>query len=173
MSLSPIGDALPVIHANLCFIRKGDELLLIRKKRGLGAGKINGPGGKVEPGETPLESAIRETCEELGVTPLDPQQIGELSFEFRDGLRLHCTVFLAREFQGEPREPEEAIPRWTHIDAMPYDEMWEDDRHWLPLLISDQRFRAFFTFDGERMLEKHVEILSDADRFAEPLGTAR
>lgn len=173
MTLAPRGGALPVIRANLCFVRNGDELLLIRKKRGLGAGKINGPGGKVEPGETPLESAIRETFEELGVTPLDPQQIGELWFEFRDGLRLHCTVFLARRFQGEARETEEAIPRWTHIDAMPYDEMWEDDRHWLPLLISDQRFRGRFTFEGERMLEKQVEILGDADPFAEPVVTTR
>ena len=31
------------MHANLCFIVKGERVLLIRKKRGLGAGKINGP----------------------------------------------------------------------------------------------------------------------------------
>ncbi len=173
MTDAPTGEAQPVIRANLCFIRRDDELLLIRKKRGLGAGKINGPGGKVDPGETPLESAVRETFEELGVTPLDPRQVGDLSFEFRDGLRLHCTVFLARKFTGEARETDEAIPYWTHIDDIPYDEMWEDDRHWLPLLISEQRFRGRFTFEGERMLEKQLEILNDAEAFVEPAGTTR
>ena len=51
---------IPRERANLCFIVKGGRVLLIRKKRGLGAGKVNGPGGKIEPGETSMESAIRE-----------------------------------------------------------------------------------------------------------------
>ena len=56
----------PDEHATLCFVIRGGEILLIRKKRGLGAGKINGPGGRLEPGETALDCAVRETREELG-----------------------------------------------------------------------------------------------------------
>ena len=41
----------PEIRATLMFIRDGSEVLLIRKLRGIGAGKINGPGGKIDPGE--------------------------------------------------------------------------------------------------------------------------
>ena len=55
--------------ATLLFIVRGDEVLLIRKKRGLGAGKINAPGGRLEPGEAPLAAAIREVQEEILVTP--------------------------------------------------------------------------------------------------------
>ena len=55
----------PVDRATLTFIVKEGEILLIRKKRGLGAGKINGPGGRVEPDETILDCAIREVQEEL------------------------------------------------------------------------------------------------------------
>ena len=40
---------IPRERANLCFIVKDGSVLLIRKKRGLGAGKVNGPGGKIEP----------------------------------------------------------------------------------------------------------------------------
>ena len=58
---------IPTVKATLLFIWKGDQLLLIRKKRGLGAGKINAPGGKIDPGETPLQAAERELLEELGV----------------------------------------------------------------------------------------------------------
>jgi 8-oxo-dGTP diphosphatase len=60
----------PRQRASLCFIVREEKILLIHKKRGFGAGKINGPGGKIDPGETPLESALRETFEELVIKPL-------------------------------------------------------------------------------------------------------
>ena len=105
----------PQQRANLLFILRGDEILLIRKKRGFGAGKINGPGGKVDPGETPIESALRETEEELGVRPLDAELRGDLHFQFSDGFSLQCAVFLARKFEGEAHETEEAIPLWAGV----------------------------------------------------------
>ena len=49
----------PQMLATLLFIFRDGEVLLIRKKRGLGAGKINGPGGKIDPGETPEQCAVR------------------------------------------------------------------------------------------------------------------
>jgi 8-oxo-dGTP diphosphatase len=150
----------PRERANLCFIRKDDRLLLIRKKRGFGAGKINAPGGKIEPGETALEAAIRETCEEVGVVPLRPKPRGELHFQFVDGYSLHCTVFLATDLRGEPVDTAEAAPFWADINALPYDEMWEDDRHWLPLLLEGKSFAGFFTFDGDAMLTRAIEIRS-------------
>lgn len=148
----------PRQRANLCFILRGEKILLIRKKRGFGAGKINGPGGKVDPGESALESALRETFEELGIHPLGAEQRGELHFQFRDGYSLHCAVFLAHDFSGEPRETDEAVPLWTPLDAIPYDEMWEDDRHWLPLLIHGERFAGYFEFDGEKMLSHQIVV---------------
>ena len=84
---------MPELLVTLCFIVRDGRVLLIRKKRGIGAGKINGPGGKVDPGETPLAAAVRETQEEIGVTPIDPQLRGDLRFHFRDGLRLRCLVY--------------------------------------------------------------------------------
>ena len=100
------------------------EVLLIRKKRGLGAGKINGPGGKIDPGETSEQCAIRETQEELGVTALAPVKHGELWFQFVDGLSLHVDVFIATAHEGTAIETDEAIPLWTPLKALPLDEMW-------------------------------------------------
>ncbi len=148
----------PRERANLCFIIKGGRVLLIRKKRGLGAGKVNAPGGKLEPGETAYDSAIRETQEEIGVTPCGLEERGTLHFQFTDGYSLHCTVFMARDLEGTPIETEEAVPFWVPIEAIPYDEMWEDDRHWLPSALEGKSFAGFFTFDGDRMLTKAVEI---------------
>jgi len=149
----------PTESANLCFVLRGGRVLLIRKKRGLGAGKINGPGGRQEKGETPVQAVVRETREELGVTPLEPEAVGELSFQFMDGYKLHVTVFAARGCEGEPVETDEAVPLWTDIADLPYAEMWQDDPYWLPLLIARRRFRGFFVFDGDRMLSRRVELL--------------
>lgn len=148
----------PRVRANLLFIVREGKILLIRKKRGFGAGKINGPGGKVDPGETPLAAALRETFEELGITPLGAEQRGELHFQFRDGYSLHCAVFLAHDFAGEPRETAEAVPLWTPLDQIPYGEMWADDRHWLPLLLRGAHFKGYFDFDGERLLHRRIVV---------------
>jgi 8-oxo-dGTP diphosphatase len=151
----------PRERANLCFILKDGQLLLIRKKRGLGAGKINAPGGRLEAGETALEAAIRETQEEVGVTPLDPRKRGELHFQFVDGYSLHCVVFLAHGCEGEPIETDEALPIWTPVGAVPYHEMWADDAHWLPLVLDGKCFIGHFHFDGETMLSHHIEIVAE------------
>lgn len=144
----------PTLQATLMFIvdEARGEVLLIRKKRGLGQGKINGPGGKMDPGETPEQCAVRETQEELGVTALNPMKHGELWFDFTDGLKMRVHVFLAVGLEGEARETEEAVPMWTPLTLLPFDEMWEDDRYWLKeLLVERARFTGKFRFDGETM----------------------
>jgi len=150
----------PTERATLCFVIRSGEILLILKKRGLGAGKINGPGGRIESGETALEAAIRETREELGVTPVGVELRGELHFQFADGYALHCGVFVASDCLGEPVETDEAVPVWTPLDRIPYHEMWADDIHWLPGMIAGGRFRGFFHFDGEAMLTNRVDWMS-------------
>jgi len=155
----------PGERANLCFVIRGNQVLLILKKRGLGAGKINGPGGRLEPGETAAEAAIREVQEELCVTPHDPQMRGELHFQFSDGYALHCTVFVADGCEGEPVETDEAVPIWVRRDEIPYDRMWTDDRYWLPGALEGRSFRGYFEFDGENMLSHHVDWLPSAAIF--------
>jgi 8-oxo-dGTP diphosphatase len=147
----------PNMRATLLFIRRGDEVLLMRKKRGLGAGKVNGPGGKIDPGETPAECAVRETQEELRVTAFDPDHRGTLRFQFADGLAIQCEVFTATRFEGEPTETEEGAPLWCRIEAIPYDQMWADDAHWLPGVLAGKRFESWFVFDNERMLSHRIE----------------
>lgn len=142
--------------ATLIFIIQDGRVLLIEKKRGLGAGKINGPGGKIEAGETPLQAIIRETQEELVITPHDPVKIGELRFSMSDCPDILCHVFRSQGFTGTPTETDEAVPRWTALDAIPYQQMWEDDRHWLPLVLEQKPFRGSFVFEGERMRWKEI-----------------
>ena len=143
--------------ATLVFVVKDGSILLIRKKRGLGAGKINGPGGRLELGELPVEGAIREAQEELHIKPLGLQHRGENLFQFVDGYSIHVHVFTANDYEGQPTETEEANPLWFRLDAIPWNEMWEDDRLWLPLALKGVRFSARYIFDGERMLDYQID----------------
>ncbi|MDF1862675.1 MAG: NUDIX domain-containing protein [Verrucomicrobiales bacterium] len=146
----------PNMVANLVFLTRGEDVLLIHKKTGLGAGKINGPGGKLEPGETAIEAAVREVEEELLITPTGLEEMGELHFDFVDGLRLHCTVFQGTGFEGTPTETREAKPEWFPIAEIPLDRMWADDRYWLPDMLAGKKFLAWFRFDDETMLTRKV-----------------
>jgi 8-oxo-dGTP diphosphatase len=149
----------PEMVATLMFVMRADEVLLIRKKRGIGAGKINGPGGRIELGETPLECAVRETEEELHIRPRNVLSAGELFFHAEDEMpRIHAYLFTATGYDGEPIETDEAIPLWTPINALPFDEMWDDDRLWLPAVLAGKTVRAWFTFVGETLIDDVVRI---------------
>lgn len=149
----------PNMIANLAFMidREAERVLLIHKKTGLGAGKINGPGGKLEPNETALESAVRELQEELLITPTDLEEMGVLHFQFVQGLALHCTVFRGYHFEGDPTETREAKPQWFAFNEIPFDRMWADDIFWLPGMLANRKFDAWFHFDDEHMTGQRIE----------------
>jgi len=160
----------PRWRATLLFVCRDGAVLLIRKKRGLGAGKINGPGGRIEPGETALAAAVREVEEELRITPLNPEERGRLRFQFLDGLSIEAHVFCAEDFTGIPTETDEAAPLWVARQAIPYDQMWADDRVWLPVFLSSRYFFGFFTFDGERMLDHRLEVFENVSDYTARTG---
>lgn len=151
-------------EATLCHPVVDGELLCIRKQRGVGAGKVVGVGGKVEPGETPAEAARREVQEELRVDPLGMDKRGEFEFHFRDSDpdedSMFVHVYAADGVDGDPTATEEAVPEWHPVDDPPYGEMWVDDRVWLPHLLDGQRFRGAFvlTDDGDAMHRYEMEL---------------
>jgi len=146
----------PKERATILFVVRNGQILLIRKKRGLGAGKVNGPGGRIELGETPRQGAIREVQEELLVTPTGVKDAGLLRFEFTDGFSMSVHVFVASGCEGEAGETDEAIPMWTPIGEIPYGEMWPDDAHWLPLMLGGQWFDGWFLLDGDTLLDYKI-----------------
>ncbi len=147
----------PTQRATLCFVVRDGEILLIRKKRGLGRSKVNGPGGRIDPGESPEQCAIREVQEELLVTPCDLSYSGRLNFHFVDGLALRCHVFRAADCIGTPTETDEATPLWTPVDDIPFDQMWQDDRLWIPRMLAGKPFDGRFLFDDDTMLAYQLD----------------
>jgi 8-oxo-dGTP pyrophosphatase MutT (NUDIX family) len=151
----------------LLFLYRPEEklILLAFKKRGFGAGKWNGVGGKLEDEETIEQSVVRETSEEITVIvkPEELVKVAVIDFFF-DGQpdwdqRVH--VFFAEQWKGEPKESEEMRPHWYPIDALPFNQMWVDDAYWLPRVLQGQNLKAVFHFDsrGERILTSKIETL--------------
>lgn len=135
---------------------EADEVLLIEKRRGLGEGWYNGPGGKLEAGETPRECAVRETREEVGleVDPAALEKAGELEFALDGEAHTFCHVYRTRSFAGEPTATEEARPEWVPVDEVPYDRMWDDDHLWLPGVLEGRTVAGRFRFEGGQPLDE-------------------
>ncbi len=132
----------------LCIIHQHPRILLGMKKRGFGAGRWNGFGGKIVNGENIEDAAKREMKEESGVEIENLKKIGIMEFEFKDNPEIiEVHVFKPDNFRGEPKESEEMKPQWFHFDKIPFKEMWPDDVYWMPLFLSDRKFKGKFLFD--------------------------
>jgi 8-oxo-dGTP diphosphatase/2-hydroxy-dATP diphosphatase len=131
----------------LCLIYQHPHVLLGMKKRGFGAGRWNGFGGKVRQDESLEENVCREVLEEAGVAIYNPKQVGILNFSFADGSQSICThVFKVQDFTGDPHETEEMYPQWFHVQKIPFDEMWPDDRDWVPVFLEEVPFEGTYHF---------------------------
>ena len=145
----------------LCLVTKDNRVLLGMKKRGFGAGRWNGFGGKVQEGETIEEAAVREMKEESSVSVTNLTEVGVLLFTFEgDPQVLEVHIFKTDAFGGEPEESEEMRPQWFDFEKVPYDDMWPDDRFWLPQVLAGREVRGAFSFgEGDIILSKELEIL--------------
>lgn len=147
-------------QTTLCYVLNDkNQVLLIKKKKGLGWGKYNGPGGKVEENETPQEGAVREVKEEIGLTLLDIEPRGYIEF-VTDGLGFdgRCYIFVSKKYQGDLTETYEARPHWIDIAKVPCENMWEDDQHWLPEVLAGGNAGKRFYFDKNCKIYKIEQI---------------
>ena len=150
----------PEKQATILFLIQGNKILLAMKKRGFGAGRWNGVGGKPEGDETIDQTAVRECQEEINVTPIDFSQVGHINFYFpaaKSDWNQHVSVYLCTKWQGDPIETEEMKPEWFDTNNVPYDEMWSDDKYWLPNVIAGEYIQADVTFgDDDEVLTHEV-----------------
>ena len=78
----------------------------INKKGNKKEGYYDIPGGKIEEGESPKQTAIREMKEETGIEIQNLKYKGIMTIEYPDRLFIFDT-FITKEYEGEPQEFEE------------------------------------------------------------------
>lgn len=141
----------------LTLIHQHPKILLGMKKRGFGAGRWNGFGGKVMSGEAIETAAQRELREETGIDARNLVKVGIIDFEFEgnpETLQVH--IFKLTNFSGEPQESEEMKPQWFHVDDIPYRDMWSDDQFWIPLFLEGKKFKGRVLFDQSDRVVEHT-----------------
>jgi 8-oxo-dGTP diphosphatase len=147
----------------VCYIRDRGRVLLQHKAPGrFGAGRWNAPGGKMADGESPEQAVVRELREETGLTVGELRDHGTVVFYQAgiDGPDIIVQVFVADRFEGVLQPSDEGPLAWFPEDALPYDEMWEDDRFWLPQVLAGHRVQGsfWFTVDYKKMLRHELRV---------------
>jgi len=100
-------------------VRKGDQILIIRRGKEPGYGVWSLPGGSQEFGERLLETAAREVLEETGITVRPVRVLTAIDAMTHDGdgaLRYHFTIVevFAEWVAGEPMAADDALDaRWA------------------------------------------------------------
>lgn len=162
--------------ATLCYVRqRGKTLMLhrIKKANDMHAGKWNGLGGKLLPGETPETCAIREVREESGLTLIKPVLRGLITFPgFNNDDDWYCFLFVGRKFTGELIDSDEGMLAWIDDTALLDLPLWPGDRIFIPWLDVDAFFSGRFTYvDGQ--LQDHDVVFYSPSGVVQPASVLR
>lgn len=147
--------------STIVFAVRNGQIFLANKKRGFGAGFLNGYGGKQQPEDLTIENtAAREMKEEGGVSPENLEKVAIINFFEEDELIFECHVFFCREWKGKFCETEEMDePQSYSISNPPYHLMWDADRVWLPLVCSGKKIRAISKYNKGMTKQESFEYI--------------
>ncbi len=151
-----------LLPRTLVFLERGDEVMLGFKKKGFGKGYYLGIGGKVEKGETIKQATKREVEEEIhvNIVPAYLQAFGLLHFYFPhiadESWNMKVYVFLAKKWDGTPKESNEIKPEWYSKQQIPFQNMWDDARYWLPEILGNKKVKGEFIFDTKLKVTEYL-----------------
>ena len=108
----------PIRKAVRCYLIKDNEVVVTKYKKGnKKEGYYDIPGGKIEEGENPKQTAIREMKEETGINIQNLKYKGIMTIEYPDRMFIFDT-YISKEYEGEPQEFEENTSEWIDIDEL-------------------------------------------------------
>jgi 8-oxo-dGTP diphosphatase len=148
--------------ATLCYVRRSARTLMIhrvKKANDIHEGKWNGLGGKLEPGESPEECAVREILEESGLRAISMRLKGFLTFPlFARNEDWYAFVFVVDEFDGELIDSPEGDLEWIDDEKLLTLNLWQGDRIFLPLLDQPGLFSAKIVYRESRLVSHALVI---------------
>ena len=131
----------------VCLIRRGGEILLQDRVKKDWAG-LTLPGGHVEPGESIVDSVIREMKEETGLTIRNPRLRGVKQFPIPGG-RYIVFLFEATEFEGTLRDSEEGGVAWYPRDRVKELPTVEDLEALIQVMEREDLSEFIYLVDGD------------------------
>lgn len=144
----------------LCYIRRGGKTLMvhrIKKANDMHHGKWNGLGGKLEPGESPEECAIREIFEESGLIVKNIILKGMITFPgFANEEDWYAFIFVVDQFEGVLIDSPEGPLEWIEDSALFDLNLWDGDRIFLKWLDRTGFFSAKFTYINGKFVDYDV-----------------
>ncbi len=157
------------ILATLGYVLSPDHkrvLMLHRNRDGdFHSGKYNGLGGKLHPDEDVVRGMCREIREESGLECESLQLRGTISWPGfgKNNEDWFGFIFVITQWSGELIDlcPEGELC-WVDVDRISELPMWEGDRHFLPLVFSDdgRQFHGVMPYRNGRPVSWHVSHLS-------------
>lgn len=158
-----------MLKYTLCLIRNGDQFLLLNRIKKPQMGTWNGVGGKIESGETPLESVIRETFEETGIQLKEIVYAGNAVFQSKkgcDGMYLFIAELPAGGYRRTPFATAEGILDWKPVDWILHEEnrgVAANLKAYLPAILDGKLgLTHMFTYEQHEIVE-YVTIGIETD----------
>jgi len=132
------------------------KFLMIRHHRGINKGCINFPGGKKEADETMENCVCRETLEETGLTIQNPVQVGYVEFPRFD---FYVHIFKSTKYAGVLKGKEDEVETfWIDADKIPYNEMRDADKNFLPDILAGKYVKRRYNYDENFKLIDFVDL---------------
>lgn len=146
-----------MLQTTLWIMIKDGKIFLWEKKNGFAKWVLNWVWWKQEAAESIEECMIREAKEEINIDIIEQEKIWVMTFVFEDkperNLVMH--IYNILNYTWDIKESEEVKPFWFDLSNIPYEKMWEFDKHWLPRFLDwekDIEYNVWYDTDNWKVL---------------------
>lgn len=136
------------IFTNLCMVCDGAGNILVQDRKKPDWPGLCFPGGHVEPGESFVESVIREVREETGLTIENPILCGTKQFQTEDGERYVVLLYRASRYSGELRSSDEGEVFWIPRDSLSQHQLSIDMEDMVKVFESDTLSEFYYYLEN-------------------------
>lgn len=156
-------------EASLCFPVRGGEVLLAVKQTKIGAGYLNGFGGKAESSDRDIyETNAREVEEEIGIRVAAVKKVAEIAFlnpsEDDELNRMLVHIFIANSWAGEPTETDEMKNiAWYDITKLDYSQFLSADKLFIPHILAGKCIRGVIEYSNDWSVK--TSRIEEVERF--------
>lgn len=150
------------------FLVKANQVLLGQRLKvsfNFGKDLISGIGGKIgdtleTKSESPAQALVREFQEEIKITPIVYDNLGQIQFIFPHKPKWSQAVQVYRisSWFGEPQETDVIKPLWFDQAHLPHDQMWADNRLWIPKILKGDSVNMIFLFDENNQVKDYQNL---------------